>query len=62
MDMTTLGAAVALAKKVVLPTAEAADVGKVLTVGDDGKWTAGAPISATITVSGSTLVITGEGE
>ena len=58
MDMQTLGAALALAKATVLPKTEAGDAGEVLIVGNDGKWTAGAVTGATITVSGTTLVIT----
>ena len=59
MDMATLGAALA---KAGLPAATEADVGKVATVGADGKWGAGAVTDATITVSGTTLTITAGGE
>ena len=39
MDMTTLGAAIAVAKK-AFPQVSADDAGKLMTVGDDGKWLA----------------------
>lgn len=55
MDMVTLGAALALA----LPHAEAADAGALLVVGEDGKWVKGEATTATISVSGTTLTITG---
>ena len=58
MDAETLGAALALAKKTVLPAAAAQDEGAALVVGSDGEWTKGQPISATITVSDTTLVVT----
>lgn len=62
MDAVTIGAAVALAKSTILPPAEPADVGKVMVVGDDGSWAPGEVTGATITVTGTTLVITaGEG-
>lgn len=58
MDVITLGAALALAKKTVLPSAEAGDAGEALVVGPDGAWTKGTVTGATITVSETTLTIT----
>lgn len=59
MDIVSIGAAVELAKKTVLPVADSGDAGEVLTVGADGTWTKGAVTDATITVSGTTLTISG---
>ena len=58
MDAETLGAAIALAKKKVLPTVSTEDEGATLVVGQDGKWTKGEVVSNTITVSGHKLVVT----
>ena len=57
MDVETLGAAVAIAKNTVLPKAAPSDAGTTMVVGQDGKWTKGQPISASITVSGTTMVV-----
>ena len=62
MDIVDIGAAVALAKKTVLPAASSSDAGDVLTVGQDGAWTKGAVSGAVIAVSGTTLTITQEGD
>lgn len=62
MDIVTLGAALALAPKAVLPAASASDVGEALVVGADGSWEKGAVTGATITVNGTTLTITPGGE
>ena len=62
MDIQTLGAALALAKKTVLPQATAADAGEQLVVGNDGAWTKGTAVSAAVSVSGTTLTITTGGE
>lgn len=62
MDIQTLGAALALAKKTVLPAATAGDAGEVLAVGADGEWTKAAATTATIAVDGTTLTITAGGE
>ncbi|MBO7686748.1 MAG: hypothetical protein J6V72_10200 [Kiritimatiellae bacterium] len=59
MDVVSIGAALALAKKQVLPQTTAADAGDVLAVGPDGTWTKAESANATITVSGTTLTITG---
>ena len=63
MDMETLGASIALSKRIagaVLPDTTSADAGEVLTVGQDGKWTSGAVTGMVISVSGHTLSIVGE--
>ncbi len=62
MDIQTLGAALALAKKTVLPAATAGDAGDQLIVGNDGAWTKGTAVSAAVSVSGTTLTITTGGE
>ena len=59
MDVVDIGAAVALAKNVILPAATAGDAGKALVVGADGTWTKGEITGAAITVSGTTLTISG---
>ena len=59
MDIQTLGAALALAKKTVLPAATPSDAGEVLTVGPDGTWVAGQGTTASISVVDTGLVITG---
>ena len=59
MDVVDIGAAVALAKKTVLPAVGAADAGQVLTVGLDGVWTTGTVTGAVISISGTTLNISG---
>ena len=58
MDVETLAVALKLAKSRVLPVTEAGDAGDVLVVDNNGEWTKGTPISATISVSGTTLVVT----
>ena len=57
MDVETLAAA----KKVVLPNATAGDAGAVMVVDNEGKWSKGEVVTATITVDGTKLkVITSE--
>lgn len=60
MDVETLGAALALAKKAALPKTTAEDEGATLVVGADGKWTKGEVIPNTISVSSNKLVISAE--
>ena len=62
MDVQALGAALALAKKTVLPAVDDSDAGAQLVVASDGTWQKGEPTSAVISVSGTTLSITGGGE
>jgi hypothetical protein len=62
MDVQTLGAALALAKKTVLPKATAADAGETLVVGNDGAWTKGTAVTSAVSVNGTTLTITTGGE
>lgn len=57
MDMQTLGAALALAKKTVLPAVSQEDSGMQLVVGSDGEWGKGATTTASVSVSGTTLTI-----
>ena len=57
MDVETLG----VAMKKALPKASASDAGSVLVVSNEGTWTKGEPVTATISVSGTTLSITSEG-
>lgn len=60
MDMTTLGAAIAVAKK-TFPQVSSGDAGKLMTVGDDGKWLAAdlevgqgeVAVDSTLLVSGA---------
>lgn len=59
MDVVDIGAAVALAKKGILPETTAGDAGEALVVGADGAWTKGEITGATIMVSGTTLTISG---
>ncbi len=59
MDIPTLGAALSLAKKTVLPATTAGDAGAVLAVDADGKWAKAQATTAAISVSGTTLNITG---
>lgn len=59
MDVATLGATLALAKKVVLPQAASEDKGSVLVVDNDGEWAKGTAIGqAVVTVNNQTLSIT----
>lgn len=63
MDTQTLGAAIAIGKRIagsILPSTTSADAGKVLTVGPDGKWVGGAVTGMVISASGHTLNITNE--
>lgn len=58
--MQTLGAAIALSRRIageVLPAATSADAGEVLTVGQDGNWTSGSVTGMIISVTGHTLSI-----
>ena len=57
MDGGTLAIALALIKK-VLPATTPEDVGALLVVGANGKWTTGEATTATISVSETTLTIT----
>lgn len=57
MDMQTLGAALALAKKTVLPSVTQEDSGMQLVVGSGGEWEKGAATTASVSVSGTTLTI-----
>lgn len=59
MDGDTLGAALALVKK-LLPETTAEDYGATIVVGQDGKLTKGEVISNTISVSNNKLVISAE--
>ena len=60
MDVVDIGAAIALAKNGgVLPATTAGDAGEALIVGADGAWTKGEITGAAITVSGTTLTISG---
>lgn len=59
MDIVSIGVAVELAKKTVLPQASSGDAGSQLIVDENGKWAKGEPITAAISVSGTTLTITG---
>lgn len=57
MDIETLAAA----KKVVLPKATAGDAGAVMVVDNEGKWSKGEVVTATISVDGTKLkIITAE--
>ena len=61
MDAETLGAALALSKKKVLPAATSGDAGAVLVVDSEGNWVKGESVDAAISVSGTKLVITKRG-
>lgn len=58
MDMQIIAAAVALAKKKILPAATASDAGAMLVVDSQGQWAKGEAVTATVSVSGTTLSIT----
>ena len=60
MDAVTLAVALSLAKKKVLPQSNPEDAGAMLVVDSSGEWAKGEPISATISVNGTTLVVTSE--
>lgn len=58
MDAVTLAAAVAIAKKTTLPAVTNADAGATLVVDSQGQWAKGEAVTATVSVSGTTLSIT----
>ena len=58
MDAETLAVALKLAKKKVLPEAEAGDAGATLVVDNSGEWAKGTVVENAISVSGTTLVVT----
>lgn len=57
MDIETLLLAVNIAKK-IMPEVTAADVGAIMTVGEDGTWAKGEVVTGTISVTNHTLTIT----
>lgn len=58
MDNQTLGAAIALMKKILPATADG-DEGKVLVVGADGHWVAGESTTAVLSVDNHILTVQG---
>lgn len=62
MDGETLKLAVKRAKEAILPEVTPADAGAVFTVNDEGEWVKGQPIDASVSVSGTKLVIIAGGD
>lgn len=60
MDVETLAVALKLAPKKTLPAVTPSDAGLTMVVGNDGKWTKGEVVSATISVDNHTMVVVTE--